>query len=187
MMWPWKADSSTSAGKQLAKGQTPPKLWEQQQQQFLLSCPMQGLRAVMNKRRKYITEALKINTSWWTRSLLPVKNMRREGRMGKQRRRESSCEAVYWEQSYSRECRLVRLSQDELGQQNVPYKLFQLRNRLQSAYTNSFASTQIPAHLNLQPFPEQSLTLNLWFFIFKELLIFFRLWILRKHKSPLLL
>lgn len=66
----------------------------------------------------------------------------------------------HWKQSYSWERRSVCLSQNELGQQNVPRKLLQLRNRLQSAYTKSFASTQIPVHCpNLQPFPEQSLIL----------------------------
>lgn len=69
------------------------------------STPTQSFRAVMDKWR---------NTSLII-YLLPVKNKRREGRRGKQRRvgiQLWSYLLCHWKQSYSQKCHLVCLSQN---------------------------------------------------------------------------
>lgn len=131
---------------------------------FLSPCLTLGLRAIIREKIHHWSSEDRSQLMDWESST----NEEHE-KGGKERKAEErgiqlwSFSLCHWKQSYSWECRLVCLSQNELGERNVPYKLFQLWNRLQSAYTKSFTSTQIPVHLNLQPFPEQSLTLRPFF------------------------
>lgn len=157
---------------------------------LLSPCPTQSLWAVIREKTHHWSSEGRSQLMDWESS---VREENEKG--GKERKAEErgiqlwSFWLCHWKQSYSWECHLVCLSQNELGQQNVPYKLCQLWNRLQNAYTNSFTSTQIPAHLSLQPFPEKSLTL--WFFfkgrVTNFLSFFFDSAFHLRHKTPLLL
>lgn len=129
------------------------------------STPTQSLSAVMDKRK---------NTSL-IMYLLPVKNKRREGKRGKQRRMGIqlwSYLLCHWKQSYSQKHHLVCLSQNWGSKMcDINYFSYETGKRV-LLQTASLA--QIPVHFNLQHFPEESLTLFFSHF-FQKLLIFFHL------------
>lgn len=97
---------------------------------FLSPRPTQGLRAVIREKIHHWSSEDRSQLMNWESS-----TSEEHEKGGKERKAEESGIQLWsfllchWKLSYSWERCLVYLSQNALGKQNVPYKLFQLWNR----------------------------------------------------------